>query len=114
MLKTLGILIGAGYDFDELIDKYSFEQIGLLAAAVMSHKIDLFNMAAEPLMAAMGGEFKPGKVAGETRRRPKKGSHRNADYATDAQKEAAMLRAIGSAPVRVRTRQVSPEAPPEG
>lgn len=59
-----GILLGCGLHPRELIDVYSLEEIALLAGLVMEQRVSMLNMLAEPLIQAMGGEFKPAAMEG--------------------------------------------------
>ena len=112
----MGVLLNSGHDFDALIDQYSFDQIGLLATAVMTHKVDLMNMVAEPLMAALGVGYKPASTTGKsTRGKPNPNSHKNSDYESAKAKEDAMNRALSRFPVRVRNvKSAKDTAPSDG
>jgi hypothetical protein len=113
LLKTIGILLSAGHDFDRIIDRYSFDQIGILAGSIMMHRVDMMNAIAKPLLGAMGVDYDDAKVDGpKTRRRPRQGHHRNADYADQSEKERAMHVALASLPVRVRTKTTTSDGSP--
>lgn len=117
-------MLAAGHDPEHLLNTYSWEQIELWGYCIARHHIGMVEMVVEPVMAAMGIEYKAGSVSrgGEekpvrqgNRPPPRRGkrpgprrkvttsggkvvttrSFKMGDYDNDADKEAGLLAAFG-------------------
>jgi len=80
----------------------------------MTDRFDTLAMIIEPVLGGLGHEYKAGKIGTKPKSRSSKNRrvHRAADYDDPAQKEAALLHALGRAGIRVRSVQTSsPKAP---
>lgn len=101
---ALGVLIYAGHDVDDMLDRYSMQQLCSHAGWVMRYQVDTLNMLMAPLAGMMGHKWNPAKTDGpqpRQRRDPK--HHKNADYTDPEAKDKALMAAIGR---RFRVRDV--------
>ncbi len=58
----LGCLVAAGYTLDQILDM-SFDQIALAAECATLHRIGVVEEVLGPLVTALGGKYKRGKIA---------------------------------------------------
>jgi hypothetical protein len=72
----------------------------------------MLNAILGPVSGALGADYKPSKIEGGDRRKPRRRpeSHRNSDYAQNEAKEAALLQALARSPIGVRTVKTSGDA----
>lgn len=81
-----------------------------MAEMVLRDRFGTLEQLLTPLLGVTGTEYKPARVEGKTGKRSRKNnpnSHRNSDYATDAEKERALLGSLSRAGVRVNVVQTS-------
>jgi hypothetical protein len=98
-----------------MLDRYSWEQISLMATCVLRDRFATIESLLEPMVTAMGAEdYVPPQVGdGKRRRRPRRSSsphhrvHRSADYDSPEAKDNALLSALGRAGIRVRNVEAS-------
>jgi hypothetical protein len=107
------VLIAAGHDLNMLLDRYSWEEIGLMAEMVLRDRYGTIESLLSPLLGMSGAEYKPASVESKTGKRARKKdprSHKNADYDTDADKERALMGSLSRMGLRVKTVQASGES----
>jgi hypothetical protein len=95
--------VNAGHDPDDLLDKYSFEQLGLFARCSITHQVKMLNMVLGPVLGASGLGWKPHKM--EKQHDPR--NHKNSNFNDSEEKEKALLSAMARAPVGMRTIKTS-------
>ena len=104
MKQTIGVCLSAGYDLDDLIDRYSWEQIGLIAEMILRDRFGTIEMLLSPLIGAAGGDYTAPSVKSTAKRSKTKGNHkihRAADYSPE-DRDKALMGALQGAGFRVR------------
>lgn len=77
-----------------MLDRYTFDQLGLFARSVITHQSNMLDMLLSPMLGAQGVEYKPGSVVD---------SEKKADPRSDQEKEDALLAAFSRSPIGLRT-----------
>ncbi len=79
----------------------TWDQIQFVAESMMSHKIWVFNMVAEPVTQALGAEFKGGKLR---RHRSKRRSDKSKPL-TAEQKDSVLMHNINAMGIPITTKK---------
>jgi len=65
-------LLAHGHDL-EVLRRWTWQQVQLAAECIVQYEIDRLNMIVDPLLAAFGVEYEPGKVTTGRRKGKTKG-----------------------------------------
>jgi len=71
MKRVLGGLFASGHGPD-VLDRYTWDQLGLMAECIGLHWVGLLDMVFSPLAGAMGGTYTSGAVETNSRKAPRK------------------------------------------
>jgi hypothetical protein len=91
-----------------VLDRYSFEQIGLMARCILRSRADMLNAVVGPVVGTVaGGEWRGHSVEGGKPKRPRptrpgERVTRQGDHDDPASKERALVAGLARAGVRIR------------
>ena len=87
--------MGSGLTLDEILNM-TFDQIQMSAMCITKVKVEFLNSIAEPLMGALGAEYKPASSDDPKKARPKKKKNlTDKDKIAREQAKLAGLRSLG-------------------
>lgn len=95
-----------------MLDRYSWEQIGLMAECVLTDRFETLSMIVQPIVGGLGQDYTGPSVGKKQRKRtdnPRHRVHRAADFDSAEARDAALLGSLGRAGIRIRSVPASGE-----